>query len=71
MVEVPRRPEVLPGDEGLLELLGEIHSKMDVEGVRQLLRMFKETGAHDEAEKLREGCFHQIGEGVRLNRSMR
>ena len=60
LVEVPRRPEVLPSDAELLDLLGEIHSKMDLEGVRQLLRMFRETGAYDEAEKLREGYFHQM-----------
>ena len=60
LVEVPQRPEVLPSDEELLELLGAIHSKMDVGGVRQLLTMFRETGADDDAEKLRERYFHQM-----------
>ena len=60
LVEVPRRPEVMPSDEELLDLLGGVHSKMDVGGVRQLLMMFRETGADDDAERLREGYFHQM-----------
>ena len=60
LLEVPRRPEVLPTDEELLDLVGEIHSKMDRGRVRQLLEMFRETGAKDDAEAFREGCFAQM-----------
>ena len=50
LLEVPRRPELLPTDAELLDLVGGIHSKMERGRVRQLLEMLRETGADADAE---------------------
>ena len=60
LVEVPQHPTVLPTDEELLELLSGIHSKIELGEVRQLLTMLRETGANEDAEKMRERYFHQM-----------
>ena len=57
LLEVPRRPETLPSDEELLRLLGGVYSKMMIGTVRQRLRMLREAGAEEAAERLRESFF--------------
>ena len=60
LVEVPRRPEVLPTDDELLDLIGAVQSGAERGRVRQLLEMLRETGANADAEKLREDYFRQM-----------
>ena len=60
LLEVQRRPEVLPTDEELLDLVGGIRSKMEIGRVRELLEMLREKGADQDAEKLREDYFRQM-----------
>jgi len=60
LLEVPRRPDLLPTDAELLDLVGAVHSKMERGRVRQLLEMLRETGANDDAEKIKEDYFRQM-----------
>ena len=54
LLEVPRRPESLPNDEELMDLLESICPEVEKGIERQRLQMLREIGANDEAEKLRE-----------------
>ena len=57
LVEVPQRPEKLPSDEELLWLIKGIYSQVMIGTVRQQLKMLREAGANEEAERLRESFF--------------
>ena len=57
LLEVPHRPEVLPTDGELLELIDGICSNVTAGTIRQLLEMLRESGADEEAEKLRKTFF--------------
>ena len=60
LLEVRRRPEILPNDEELMDLLDEICPEVERGIERQRLQMFRELGATDDAEKLREKIFSRM-----------
>ena len=60
LLEVPRRPDVLPSDEELLELLGWTKTKLKIKEERFSLAMHRTTGDDKGAETLREGYFCQM-----------
>lgn len=60
LLEVPRRPVVLPSDEKLMDLLEGISTKIVHGTACQQLQMLRETGADVEAEKLREKYFRRM-----------
>ena len=60
LLEVPRRPERLPNDNELMDLLDEICPEVDKGTERQRLQMFRKLGANDDAEILREKILHRM-----------
>jgi putative transposase len=56
LVEVPRRPAVLPSDEELLAKLGKLYSRGHVREVRERLKTLPE----DEAQAMRESYFGRM-----------
>ena len=63
LVEVPRRPEQLPDDEQLLELIGSLGGESSAGTVRQILERLRAEGSESSiaaAEALRESYFSRM-----------
>ena len=60
LVEVPRRPEVLPTDEQLLQRIEGLSGLAGNSSSRQLLEQWRAQGHHEAAELLRERCFARM-----------
>ena len=55
LVEVPRRPEVMPTEAELLKIIEKAHGKTRAHLVRAQIEQFREAGAHAAAERLIAG----------------
>ena len=60
LVEEPRRPDVMPSDEALLDEIKRIYSAEAFIQVRWQLQQFRKIGADDAAEALRESFFKRM-----------
>lgn len=60
LVEVPRRPEVLPSDEKLLARLKRTYSGLGLATIRQHLAMLREAASQADAEAYRETFFARM-----------
>ena len=63
LVEVPRRPEQLPDDEALLELIASLGGESSAGTVRQILERLRAEGSESStaaAEALRESTFSRM-----------
>jgi REP element-mobilizing transposase RayT len=60
LVEVPKRPEVMPCDDELLAEIKRIYSVEAFVQVRWQLEQFRKIGAHEAAEALRESFFKRM-----------
>lgn len=60
LVQVPRRPEVMPSDEELLAEIKRIYSIEAFVQLRWQLQQFRKIGAHEAAEALRESFFKRM-----------
>ena len=60
LLEAPKRPEVLPGDEELLAKLKRAYSGLGFATIRQHLTMLREAGAQADAESYRETFFARM-----------
>lgn len=55
LVEVPKRPEVMPSEAELLKIIEKAHGKVRAHLVRTQLEQYREAGAHDAAQRVVAG----------------
>jgi REP element-mobilizing transposase RayT len=60
LLQVPKRPDVLPSDDELLSEIKRIYSVEAFIQVRWQLEQFRKIGAHDAAEAIRESFFKRM-----------